>query len=66
MGRDRMRREGTNHRVRGWGGGEACLPNSILFNIALEHFKNDSSTFSPVNALVSRNISSLRNLTNNK
>ena len=66
-----MRREGRDRGGKrewcgGGGVGEACLPNSILFNIALEHFKNDSSTFSPVNALVSRNISSLRNLTNNK
>ena len=34
------------------------LPDSILLRMVREHFKNASSTFSPVNALVSKNISS--------
>lgn len=39
-------------------------PVSILAKIVLEHFKNASSTFSPVFALVSRNISSGNNNNN--
>ena len=38
-----------------------AIPASILVNIVLEHFKKASSTFSPVNALVSKNISSNKN-----
>lgn len=34
------------------------LPDSILLRIVLEHFKKASSTFSPVSALVSKNINS--------
>ena len=35
------------------------LPDSILLRIVLEHFKKASSTFSPVRALVSKNINSV-------
>ena len=34
------------------------IPVSILLRIVLEHFKKASSTFSPVKALVSKNINS--------
>jgi hypothetical protein len=36
------------------------IPVSIFARIVLEHFRNASSTFSPVLALVSRNISSVK------
>ena len=35
---------------------QILLPDSILVNIDLAHLRNASSTFSPVNALVSKNI----------
>lgn len=38
----------------------ALLPDSILFRMVLAHLKKASSTFSPVKALVSRNINSAR------
>ena len=37
---------------------ESLLPDSILLSIFLAHCTKASSTFSPVSALVSRNISS--------
>ena len=37
-----------------------CLPPSIFVRIVLVHFRNTSSTFSPVRALVSRKVSSTR------
>lgn len=40
-------------------------PASILARIVFEHFRNASSTFSPVLALVSRKISSARQRINN-